>query len=147
MRISILGGAFVSIPEIVAFPLAGRALAPAGSDIVLAEYSAAAAAGDAPLYQAPLHSHAEAEAWYVLDGALRFRVGDDQTEIAAGGAIVVPGGMAHTFWNSSPGPARYLLVMGPRTHALVRAIHAASDRSPDAMRALYQAHGATLLEP
>jgi len=137
----------MSIPEIAASPLAGRALALPGSELVLAEYSAAGATGDTPLYQAPLHSHEESEAWYVLDGTLRFLVGDDQTEIPVGGAIVVPGGRAHTFWNPSPAPARYLLVMGPRTHALVKAIHEDSDRSMDALRALYEEYGATLLGP
>jgi hypothetical protein len=37
--------------------------------------------------------------------------------------------------------------MGARTYALIQAIHAAEDRSPAAMRRLFQQHGATLLEP
>ena len=45
---------------------------------------------------------------------------------------------------SRPDPARYLLVMGAHTFALVQAIHATDDRSPDRMRQLYAAYGATL---
>lgn len=46
-----------------------------------------------------------------------------------------------------PEPARYLLVMGARTYALIQAIHATDDRSPAAMQRLFAEHGATLLEP
>ena len=41
--------------------------------------------------------------------------------------------------------ARYVLVMGARTFALIQAIHETDDRSPARMRQLYAAHGATLL--
>ncbi|MDN5919098.1 MAG: cupin domain-containing protein, partial [Pseudonocardia sp.] len=74
-------------------------------------------------------------------------VGDDVIAVSAGGAVIVPGGTAHTFWNDHPERARYVLVMGARTHALVEAIHASDDRSPVAMRALFESHGAELLEP
>ena len=47
-------------------------------------------------------------------------------------------------WNAGL-PARYPLVMGARTFALIQAIHATDDRSPDRMRQFYAAHGATLL--
>ena len=57
----------------------------------------------------------------------------------------VPGGTAHTFWNPRLDPARYVLVMGARTFALIQAIHATNDRGPERMRQLYAAHGATLL--
>jgi hypothetical protein len=87
---------------------------------VLAEWTAQGS-GDEPLYQAPLHEHAEDEAWYVLEGTLAIRVGDDVHLISAGGAVIVPGGTAHTFWNPRPDPARYLLVVGARTFALIQA--------------------------
>ena len=59
--------------------------------------------------------------------------------------MIVPGGTAHTFWNPRPDPVRYLLIMGVQTFALVQAIHADEDRSPERMRQLYAAYGATLL--
>lgn len=137
----------VSARDVTAAKLAGRALEPAGSSLVLAEWTAQGSTGETPLYQAPLHAHPEAEAWYVLEGSLCVRVGDDHSEIGAGGAVIVPGGTAHTFWNPGAEPTRYLLVMGPQTSALVRAVHAAADRSPEAMRRLFAEYGATLLEP
>jgi mannose-6-phosphate isomerase-like protein (cupin superfamily) len=123
--------------------LAGHVLAPTGSNIVLAEWTADAAAGPEPLYQAPLHKHEDDEAWYVLAGVLRIRVGDDEIEVAAGGAAIVPGGTPHTYWNPGLEPARYLLVMGSRTYELIQAIH-----SPDRgdLPELFLKYGGELLE-
>jgi mannose-6-phosphate isomerase-like protein (cupin superfamily) len=129
--------------ELHAASLRGRVLAPPGSNIVIAEWTADAAAGPQPLYQAPLHRHKDDEAWYVLDGAIRVRVGDDEVEVEAGGAVIVPGGIAHTYWNPRPEPARYLLVMGARTYGLIQAIHA-PDRGD--LRELFTRYGAELLE-
>jgi mannose-6-phosphate isomerase-like protein (cupin superfamily) len=132
--------------EISATRLAGSVLAPAGSGIVLAEWTAQGSTGTEPQYQAPRHHHEEDEAWYVLDGVLRVQAGDEELVVPAGGAAVVPGGTPHTFWNPDPAPARYLLVMGARTYALIQAIHASQDRTPEAMRRLYEMHGAHLLD-
>lgn len=136
----------MTVPDLAAPRLAGGVLAPAGASLVLAEWTAQGSPGGEPLYQAPLHRHGEDEAWYVLAGTLRVRAGDHDNEVAAGGAVIVPGGTAHTFWNPGLEPARYVLVMGARTYALIQAIHASQDRSPAAMRRLYEAHGATLLD-
>lgn len=112
---------------------------------MLAEWTAAGATGEEPEFQAPLHRHEEDEAWYVLDGTLRVRVGDEDVEATRGGAVIVPGGTPHTFYNPAKDPTRYLLVMGTRTWALIQAIHAAEDRSAEAMRALWESFGAELL--
>jgi mannose-6-phosphate isomerase-like protein (cupin superfamily) len=136
----------MSWPEVAAQRLAGAALAPESSGLVLAEWTAQGSTGDEPLYQAPLHKHPEDEAWYVLEGTLRVRVGEQVHEVSGGGAVIVPGGTPHTFWNPRPEPARYVLVMGARTFALIQAIHAADDRSPARMRQLFAEYGATLLD-
>lgn len=133
--------------DVATMRLDQHVLAPAGSDLVLTEWIAEGSPDGTRAYQVPLHMHPETEAWYVLEGVLGFRVGDDDVEVPVGGAVVVPGGRAHTFWNRHPEPARYVLVMGARTHALVEAIHESDDRSPDSMRRLFDAHGAMLLEP
>jgi mannose-6-phosphate isomerase-like protein (cupin superfamily) len=126
--------------------LADGVLAPPTAGLVLAEWTADGATGDQPEYQAPLHRHEEDEAWYVLDGTLRVRVGDVDVEATKGGAVIVPGGTPHTFYNPTRDPTRYVLVMGARTWALVQAIHTLEDRSPEAMRALWESYGAELLE-
>jgi hypothetical protein len=52
----------MSVFDISLASLAGRVLAPTGSNLVLAEWTAEAATGDEPLYQAPLHLHEDDEA-------------------------------------------------------------------------------------
>ena len=50
---------------------------------------------------APLHlHHSDDEAWYVLEGTLGFVRGDERLEAPAGSAVLVPRGVAHTFWNA-----------------------------------------------
>jgi len=136
----------VSAFEMVSADLAGNVLAPPGSRVVLAQWTAQGSDTGEVLFQAPLHRHEEDEAWYVLSGVLRIRMDGEEIDVPAGGAAVVPGGVAHTYGNPGQEPARYLLIMGARTYALIQAIHAATDRSPEAMRALFAAHGAELIE-
>src|SRR6201989_1206480 len=126
--------------------LAGGVLAPRGADLVLAEWRDPGGAPDPPRYIAPLHTHnTDDKAWYVLEGALRFRLGEDTLEATAGGAVTAPRGTPHTYWNPRPEPARYLLVMTARIHALIAAIHALEDRGPAAMKAVFEAHDSVLL--
>ena len=74
---------------------------------------------------AGLHLHrSDDEAWYVLSGRLGFQVGDEQREIGAGESILVQRGTPHTYWNATSEPAHYLLVMTPRIHQLIQALHA-----------------------
>ncbi len=92
---------------------------------------------------AALHLHRdEDEAWYVLEGRLGFRVGGEDVEAGAGEGVLVPRGTPHTYWNAAGAPTRYLLVMGPRTAALVDALHrpGTSDYG-----ALFEQHGSQLL--
>jgi mannose-6-phosphate isomerase-like protein (cupin superfamily) len=112
------------LPSDAFFPsLADAELGGAAGDFVIVEWSDSGQSG----YEwiAPLHvHHADDEAWYVLDGALRFRIGDDTFEAGPGSAALAPKGTPHTYGNASKGrPARYLLVMTPRLRALVRALH------------------------
>jgi mannose-6-phosphate isomerase-like protein (cupin superfamily) len=78
---------------------------------------------------APLHVHyADDEAWIVLEGRLGFQVGDEQREVPSGESMLIVRGTPHTYWNPASEPARYLLVMAPRIHQLIEALHS-SDRS------------------
>jgi mannose-6-phosphate isomerase-like protein (cupin superfamily) len=95
---------------------------------------------------APIHLHrAEDEGWHVLEGRLGFVVGDDEVEAGAGESVVVAAGTRHTYWNAGGGPARYVIVMGPLTAALIEAIHATADRDPETMRRLFAEHDSELL--
>ena len=86
--------------------------------------------------------HSDDEAWYVLEGTLGFRVGDDEVEAGAGAAVFVPRGTPHSFWNAGDGPARYVLVMPPRLKALVEALHAPGAGD---FAAIFREHASELL--
>ncbi len=124
----------------VAAPLAGRVLY--SDSLVLVEWRDPGGETDPPRYIAPLHVHHEDdEAWYVLEGTLAFRLDDEEVQAPAGAAVLAERGTVHTYWNPKPEPARYLLAMTPRVHALIEALHA-----PGAdPAAVFSAHASTLI--
>jgi mannose-6-phosphate isomerase-like protein (cupin superfamily) len=62
----------------------------------------------------PPHSHVgNEEAYFVLDGAVEFRVADDVFEGTSGTFVLVPAGEAHTFGNTGDEPARLLVLHVP----------------------------------
>ena len=124
--------------------LAGGVLAVDGASLVLAEWRDPGGPPDPPRYIAPLHiHHSDDEAWYVLQGALRFRLDDVEVEASAGGAVIAPRGTPHTYWNPRAEPARYLLVMTATIAALIDALHAPG--APADMAALVRAHDSTMI--
>jgi mannose-6-phosphate isomerase-like protein (cupin superfamily) len=96
---------------------------------------------------APWHvHHNDDEAWYVLEGTLRVKRGDEVVEAGPGAAVFVPRGTAHTYWNPDSRPVRYLLVMTGRIYRLIQEIHATKDRSPAAMKALFEKYDSELVD-
>jgi quercetin dioxygenase-like cupin family protein len=68
------------------------------------------APGDGP----PAHFHeAQDESWYVLEGELRFKLGDEMRSAPAGSFVFVPRGTVHCFQNVGDGPARILVIFNP----------------------------------
>ncbi len=62
----------------------------------------------------PLHRHAHMhDMFYVLDGVLTIRLGEDTREAPAGTFVCVPPGVAHTFSNLGDSPARFLNFLTP----------------------------------
>jgi quercetin dioxygenase-like cupin family protein len=61
----------------------------------------------------PLHHHAFDEAFYVIDGMLTFRLGDEDVTCSRGELAFAPGGTPHTFANCSGRDARMLIVCTP----------------------------------
>jgi uncharacterized cupin superfamily protein len=122
--------------------LAGSVLA--GPSVVLAEWRDPGGQPDPPRYIAPLHTHdSDDEAWYVLEGTLRFRMGDDEVEATAGGAVIATRGTPHTYWNPRREPARYLLVMTATIAALIEALHAPGETR--SMEEVFRAYDSTLI--
>lgn len=128
--------------ESFAASLAETGLGGRGDDFVVVEWSDA---GESQWeWIAPLHvHHADDEAWYVLEGVLRLRIGDELRELGPGGAAFARKGVPHAYGNARRGrPVRYLLVTTPRILALVDALHApgAGDYP-----AIFRAHESELL--
>jgi mannose-6-phosphate isomerase-like protein (cupin superfamily) len=86
---------------------------------------------------APLHSHLQhAEGCYVLAGTLAATQADRTIMIAAGAAVLVPPGVAHTCWNPTAAPTMVLLIYTPgggeeELLALARGAPGLSIRRPD----------------
>ena len=118
--------------------LAGRSLGGPDGDFVIVEWTAEVGTH----WIAPLHLHrGDDEAWYVLEGTLGFRRGDEELEARAGAGVYVPRGAPHTYWNAGDREARYLLVMTPKIAGLIEAIHEPGADIP----ALFAAHDSELL--
>jgi mannose-6-phosphate isomerase-like protein (cupin superfamily) len=131
---------------ILAPPLAGQLLGAGGNDFVIAEWQDAGGVCDPPRFIAPLHlHHRDDEAWYVLEGRLRVRSGDDVIEAAAGAGVLVPRGTPHTYWNASEGKLRYLLIMTPNIHRLIAAIHSMAERTPESMGEVFRNYDSELI--
>jgi quercetin dioxygenase-like cupin family protein len=99
----------------------GRVDNPLGGDVVfkargeetegtLAAFENLVAPGEGP----PLHTHAnEDESLYVLDGEVRFKLGDEIHPAPAGSFVFIPRGAPHTWQNVGDGPARMLIHFTP----------------------------------
>jgi mannose-6-phosphate isomerase-like protein (cupin superfamily) len=62
----------------------------------------------------PLHiHHANDEAYYVLEGTFRVRLGERTLTVAPGAFVFIPRGTPHAFMNAGPQPARLLLTFSP----------------------------------
>lgn len=81
-----------------------------------------------------------------LRGLSVVKRGDEVVEAGPGAAVFVPRGTAHTYWNPDSRPVRYLLVMTGRIYRLIQEIHATKDRSPAAMKALFEKYDSELVD-
>jgi mannose-6-phosphate isomerase-like protein (cupin superfamily) len=122
--------------------LKGGQLGGPQSDFVIVEWTDS---GDSEWeWIAPLHvHHADDEAWYVLEGTLRFQIGDQTFEAGAHSAVLAAKGTPHAYGNARRGrPARYLLVTTPKIRALVQALH---EPGAGDYAAIFHAHDSELL--
>jgi quercetin dioxygenase-like cupin family protein len=62
----------------------------------------------------PPHSHSgNEECVYVLEGTLRYTVGDETRDLGPGQSMSTPKGVVHAFANPFPGSARALIIQSP----------------------------------
>jgi len=80
----------------------------AGSGTAIVEY--VTKQGEEP----PDHTHGtEDEMFYVLEGVISFRCGDETFELEKGGFVFLPRGVKHGYTIRSEGPVRLLAVTAP----------------------------------
>ena len=128
-------------------PLSGQFLGSLGNSFLIAEWQDPGGYVGPPRLIAPLHvHHSDDEAWYVLEGTLCVKVGEEEIEAPAGSGVYVPRDTPHTYWNPGPNPVRYLLIMTPNISRLIQDIHSTSDRSTPALQALFRKYDSELLD-
>jgi mannose-6-phosphate isomerase-like protein (cupin superfamily) len=59
------------------------------------------------------HSHAEDDAFYVIEGTMSFLVGEEWVDCPKGSFVLAPAGATHDFQNRSPGRAGVLNICAP----------------------------------
>jgi uncharacterized RmlC-like cupin family protein len=137
----------MSVPQFFRSPLLDGSIGSVENDLTIFEHRARARPDGLPRGGVPLHAHrSEDEAWYVLEGTLRFRFGNEEFDAPAGAGVLLPKGIPHTFWNPGPDGARYLLIVRPKTAALLEAIHRPGPPDPRGLRAVYASFDVDLLQ-
>lgn len=113
--------------------------------------------GDAP----PMHvHHDDDEIFHLIEGRMRFRVGDKEFTLEAGQSAVAPKGIPHAFRVESPEGARGLNIMaGPNFENFVRAMGRPAETADlpqptvpapaeiERLARIAQAHAMTVLGP
>ena len=106
----------------------------------------------------PLHTHPQDESYFVLEGRLTLQAGERRFELDAGGAAVVPAGVAHTFRVDSE-TARVLVLSTPAgIERMVRDGSIPADDptlppadaprpSPEELARIFERHGQVTLGP
>ena len=107
------------VREVVLPPGAGEVISPGMTIKLRSEHTgggfAMVEATMPPRTQGPaLHMHTrEDETFYILDGALKFRVGGQTLTAEAGSTVFMPRGIPHTFCNPFDEPAKVLGIITP----------------------------------
>ena len=104
------------VPIIVSRPQGENGTWVRGTTLALGDHPAAGVATEV----AGLHvHHSDDEAWYVISGALRFRLADQEIIAEAGSTVLVPAGVPHTFGNAGRSPSRFIIIVSPNLAELI----------------------------
>jgi mannose-6-phosphate isomerase-like protein (cupin superfamily) len=105
----------------------------------------------APNQGPPLHRHLEQdEMFFVLDGAVRYVLGDETVDVQMGSFVYIPRGTPHCFVNSGPEPARLLVMFTPAGIERYFEEHAKlppGPQDPAAIQEIARASGMEILGP
>ena len=131
---------------LVAADLSDSLLASHAANLVVAEWTDPGSDPKSPRFIAPLHvHHDDDEAWYVLAGELTVRAGSRDIHLGVGGAVLVPRGVPHTYWNPTAEATTYLLVMTRRIKSLIDTLHSVQSPDEKTIAAVFEAHASSYL--
>jgi len=84
-----------------------------------------------------LHYHRGDKLYYVLQGSMNLRLGDDTHQVEADSLAFVPAGLAHCNWNDGPGTESHfeMIVPAPPTSAQVDLVVVSPAKVPPERRA------------
>jgi mannose-6-phosphate isomerase-like protein (cupin superfamily) len=100
----------------------------------------------------PLHQHErEDEAWYVLLGRVRIRVGDTEIDGEPGSFVLAPRGVPHTFARQPGSDLKLLLLIAPagleRMFDEVALLAPAEQQDPSVLGEIAARYGVHVLDP
>ncbi|HEX4212917.1 MAG TPA: cupin domain-containing protein [Candidatus Dormibacteraeota bacterium] len=99
---------------------------------------------DSPTPQVHVHHHDD-ELWYVMEGRLVSRLGDQESETAPGGVVMARHGTAHAFWCAGPAPTRCLTMMTKRGLQLLEELEATPLRTQEMVEAIFRKYDSEFL--
>ena len=104
-------------------PAEGESVSLRGTEVIFKVRSDQAAGAScvefvpAPGFDTGLHVHERLEeTWYIREGEIEFRVGEETFQAAPGACVFVPPHVPHAFANRSEAPAIMLQLMSPPGH-------------------------------
>jgi quercetin dioxygenase-like cupin family protein len=104
-----------------------------------------------PHYATELHVHRNTdEAFYVVNGTLRFQVGADKNEAPTGTFLFIPRGIAHAFVNPTTESATYIVIISPpgfEQYFEERALVANTTTTPETLAAISARHDREVVGP
>ena len=97
----------------------------------------------------PLHVHAaQDETIFILEGELRWRLGDEVRVAGPGAYVFVPRGVPHTFQVAPDGPARMLITFAPAgMEGFFERLSTMTDFDPVEFRAAAEQNGMKVVGP
>lgn len=98
----------------------------------------------------PLHSHPhQDETHYVLQGELRYQIGEQVIYASSGDCIHIPNGTAHAWINLHQEPARIIAVLSPGSaEGFFKTLTATTEAlAPEALIKLGQQYGTEVIGP
>jgi mannose-6-phosphate isomerase-like protein (cupin superfamily) len=98
----------------------------------------------------PLHSHPNLdETFYMLEGELKFKIGEEIKYLKLGDTLLVPRNVPHCFTSNSDKPAKFMVIIQSATtmEAFFQELSELKEITPEIGAKIYLKHNMTLLGP